>query len=115
MLLPNDIETLLLTHFQIVPNARFQGAYCIKHPCGSLEPVRGSYQTVQKILLSMDSRDLTRCLNNLSDLQSSLVAMQQQSYEFSPVWLQASKEQFRLYEVVFDLETVRDYLLDNNK
>ena len=58
----------------------------------------------------MDSKDLTRCLNNLSDLQSHLVAIQQQTYEFSPVWLQASKEQFDLYDVVFDLEQIKDYL-----
>jgi hypothetical protein len=114
MLLPNDIETLLLTHFQIVPNARFQGAYCIKHPCGTVEPVRGSYNQVLRTLLSMDSRDLKNTLDRLSDLQSRLVAMQQQTYEFSPVWLQASKEQFHLYDVVFDLEEVKDYL-DNNK
>lgn len=114
MLLPNNIETLLLTHFQIVPNARFQGCYCIKSPCGSLEPVRGSYNQVKRTLLAMDSKDLKLALDRLSNLQSSLVAMQQQTYEFSPVWLQASKEQFALYEVVFDLEQIKDYL-DNNK
>lgn len=114
-MLPNDIEQLILSHFTIVPNQQFQGAYCIKSPCGSLEPVTGSYGQVRKTLLSMDSRDLQIALHKLSDLQSHLVAVQQQSYEFSPAWLQASKEQFHLYEVVFDLETVRDYLLDNNK
>lgn len=114
MLLPNDIEQLVLEHFSVVPNARFKGAFCIKYPCGYLEPVRGSYNQVRRTLLSMDSRDLTRALHRLSDLQSRLVAQQQGTYEYSPVWLQASREQFALYDVVFDLEIVKDYL-DNNK
>lgn len=115
MLLPNNIEKLILTHFQIVPNQRYQGAYCIKHPCGTIEPVRGSFGQVRRVLLSMDSTDLKLSLDRLSDLQSHLVAQQQQSYEFSPQWLQASKEQFALYTVVYELEEVRDYLLSKSK
>ena len=114
-MLPNHIEKLILSHFSVVPNERYQGCYAIKHPCGTVEPVTGSYQTVKKTLLSMDSRDLNLALNRLSDLQSRLVAMQRQTYEFSPVWLQASQEMFDLYEVVYDLEEVRDYLLSKSK
>lgn len=116
MLLPNDIETLLTTHFKVVPNERFKGAWAIKYPCGFVEPVTGTEKQVKQTLLSMDSRDLQIALHKLSDLQSSLLAIQNHpdTKEYSPKWLQASREQFALYDVVFDLEIVKDYL-DNNK
>lgn len=109
-MLPNHIENLILEHFSVVPNDRIQGAYCIKHPCGLVEPVRGSYGTVRKVMLSMDSKQIKVALDRLSDLQSRLVAIQQQNSQYSIPWIQASKEQFDLYDVVFDLDEVKDYL-----
>ena len=112
MFLPNDIETLLTTHFKVVPNAQYKGAYCIKYPCGYLEPVRGSEGQVKRTLLNFNSRDLQIALHKLSDLQSSLLAIQNHpnTKEYSPKWLMVNKEQFALYDVVFDLEQIKDYL-----
>ena len=114
-MLPNHIENLILSHFKVVPNTQYRGAWCIKHPCGMIEPVRGSYNQVQRTLLSMDSADLKRALDRLSKVQSSLLAIQQQNSEYSVPWIQASKEQCVLYSVVFDLDEVRDYLLSKQR
>ncbi len=109
-MLPNNIENLILEHFSVVPNQRIQGAWAIKYPCGLVEPVRGSYNQVLRTLLSMNSDDMKRTLDRVSKVQSSLVAMQQQNSEYSIPWIQASKEQFDLYNVVSDLDKVKDYL-----
>ena len=110
MSLPNDIEQLILAHFQVVPNTKIQGAWAIKHPCGLVEPVRGSYNQVRRTLLSMDSNDVRNAMSRVFRLEGELMAIQQTEREFSPRWLQANKEQFNLFQVDWDLETIKDYL-----